>query len=57
MRYLDEFQNICEVYIGFLNLEKIRGENIGEVILTFYHESGLDVNKYKEQCYDGAVKM
>ena len=28
MRYLDEFQNILEVFIGFLNLERIIGEAI-----------------------------
>ena len=57
MRYVDEFPNICEVFIGFLNLEKITGEHIGEAILTFYCESGLDVNECKGQCYDGAANM
>ena len=32
IRYLDEFQNIREVFIGFLNLERITGEDIGEVV-------------------------
>ena len=30
MRYLDEFQNTREIFIEFLNLERISGEHIGE---------------------------
>ena len=43
MRYLDEFQNISEVFIGLLNLERITSEHIGEAILKSYRELGLDV--------------
>ena len=57
MRYLDEFQNISEVFIGLLNLERITGEHIGEAILKSYRELGLDVKKCKGQCYDGAANM
>ena len=53
MRYLDDFQNSCEVFIGVLNLERITGEHIGEPILKFYHELGLDVKECKRQSYDG----
>ena len=53
--YLDDFQNIREVYIGFLNLEGITGEHIGEAILKFYRELDLDVKECKGQCYDGAA--
>ena len=34
MRYLDEFQNIREVVIGFFNLETTE-KHIGEAILKF----------------------
>ena len=47
MRYLDEFQNIREMFIEFLNLESISGEHIGEAILNFYRELGLDVKECK----------
>ena len=57
MRYLDEFQNILEVFIGFLNLERITGEHIWETILKFYRELGLDVKECKGQCYDGAANI
>ena len=55
--YLDEFQNIREVFIGFLNLEGITGEHIGETILKFYRELDLDVKECKGQCYDGAANI
>ena len=57
MRYLDEFQNVLEVFIGFLNLERITGEHIWEAILKFYRELGLDVKECKGQCYDGAANI
>ena len=57
VRYLDRFQNICGELIGFLNLERITGENIEEAILKFYHELGLDVKECKGQCDNGAANM
>ena len=47
MRYLDEFQNIREIFIEFLNLERISGEHIGEVILKSYSELGLNLKECK----------
>ena len=57
MRYLDEFQNIREIFTRFLNLQRITGEHIGEAILKIYRELGLDVKECKGQCYDGAANM
>ena len=51
MRYLDEFQNIRDVFIRFLNLERIT------VILKFCFDLGLDVKECKGQCYDGEANM
>ena len=45
MRYLDEFQNIREKCTGFFNLERITDGHIGEAILKFYRELGLDVKE------------
>ena len=45
VRYLDEFQNIREKCIGFLNLGRITDEHIGEAILKFYRELGLDIKE------------
>ena len=55
--YLDEFQNIREMYIGFLSLEGITGQHIGEAILKFYRELDLDVKECKGQCYHGATNI
>ena len=57
MRYLDKFQNIRELFIRFLNLERITGEHIREANLKFYRELGLDFKEFKGQCYDGAGNM
>ena len=47
IRYLDKFQNIREVFIGFLNLERITGEHTGEAILKYCHRQ--DVKECKGQ--------
>ena len=57
MRYLDEFQNISKMFIGFFNLERITEEHIGEVILRFCCDLGLEVKECKGQCYEGEVNM
>ena len=57
MGYLDEFQNICEVLIGFLNPEGITLEHLGEAILKFFSEFCLDVKECKGQCSDGAANI
>ena len=35
------------MFIGFLSLERITGEHIGEAILKFYRELGVDVKECK----------
>ena len=57
MRYLNEFQNIREVFIRFLNLERITKEHNGEVILKFCCDLGLDVKECKGKSYDGKANM
>ena len=37
------------MFIGFLNLETIIDEHIGEAILRFYPELGLDVRECKRE--------
>ena len=43
--------------MGFLELEKITGEHIGNRLLKFYTENGLDIRECRGQCYDGATNM
>ena len=40
------------MFIGFLNLERITSEHIGEAIIKFYRELGLDGKECKRQCYN-----
>ena len=37
------------MFTGFLNLERITGEDIGEAILKFYPELGMDVKECKRE--------
>ena len=56
-RYVDENLNIREVFIEFVVLERITGEHIGNRLLKFYVENGLDIREFGGQCYDGAANM
>ena len=56
-RYVDENLNIREVFIEFAALERITGEHIGNRLLKFYAENGLDIREFRGQCYDGAANM
>ena len=42
-RYLNEEKDIREVFLDFLNLDRITGEHIGKRLLQFYQENGVDV--------------
>ena len=53
-RYVDENLIIPEVFMDFLELERIAGEYIGKRLLKFYTKNGIDVREYQGQCYDGA---
>ena len=56
-RYVDENLNIREVFIEFVALERITGEHIGNCLLKFYAENGLDIRECRGQCYDGAANL
>ena len=56
-RYVDENLNIREVFVEFVALERITGEHIGNRLLKFYAENGLDIRECRGQCYDGAANM
>ena len=55
-RYLNEEKDIREVFLDFLNLDRITGEHIGKRLLQFY-QNGVDVGSCRGQCYDGASSM
>ena len=57
MRYVNKEKQIREVFLDFLSLERITGECIGQTILKFYEEKGINILDYRGQCYDGAPNM
>ena len=56
-RYFDENLNTREVSMDFLVLERITGEHIGNRLLKFYTENGIDIIECSGQCYDEAANM
>ena len=57
IRYVNKENEICEVFMEFIDLERITGECIGKAILKFYSDIGLDITECRGQCYDGAANM
>ena len=57
IRYVNKEKQIREVFLDFLSLEKITGECIGQTILKFYEEEGINILDCRGQCYDGAPNM
>ena len=41
----------------FAELERITGEAIGNAIITFYNDIGVEIAECWGQCYDGGVNM
>ena len=56
-RYVDDKLDICEMFLDFVELERITGEHIGNRLLNFYEEVELDIKECRGQCYDGAANM
>ena len=56
-RYVDGLKDIREVFLQFLDLERITGCHIGAALLSFYKSSGIDIKQCRGQCYDGAPNM
>ena len=56
-RYLNEEKDIREVFLDFLNIDRITGEHIGKRLLQFYQENGVDVGSCRGQCYGRTSNM
>ena len=41
----------------FVELERITGEAIGNAIITFHNDIGVEIAECRGQCYDDAVNM
>ena len=57
LRYVNNENEICEVFLEFVELERITGEAIGNAILKFYNDIGVEITECRGQCYDGAANM
>ena len=57
LRYVNKQFEICEVFMMFVELERITGECIAKALLKFYKNTGINVTECKGQCYDGASNM
>ena len=57
LRYVNKQFEICEVFMMFVELERITGECIAKALLKFYKDAGINVTECKGQCYDGASNM
>ena len=55
-RYLNEEKDVREVFLDFLNLDRITGEHIGKRLLQFY-QNGVDVGSCRGRCYEGASSI
>ena len=56
-RYVNGQKDIREVFLQFLDLERITGSHIGTVLLSFYKSLGIDIKQCRGQCYAGAPNM
>ena len=44
-RYVDDLNDIREVFLQFLELERITGSHVGVALLSFYKSSGIEIKK------------
>ena len=56
-RYVDKNKDIQEVFVGFVDLERITGNYTGQKIVKLYIGLGIDIRECRGQCYDGASNM
>lgn len=57
VRFVDAKKEIREVFLQYLDLERITGVHIGNAILDFFKSKGIETKLCYGQCYDGAPNM
>ena len=55
--FLDSKDIMREEFLEFVDVSRITGEKIAEIILQFYNDKGLDIKLLWSQCYDGTANM
>ena len=53
----DQNEQIKEVFLEFLELERITGSEIGNTILRFFEKKGIDIKYLRGQCFDWTPNM
>ena len=48
---------VKEIFLDFVEVDRITGESLGEAILHWLHAHGLPASDMRGQCYDGASNM
>ena len=56
LRYVLD-NNIREVFLDFLEVQRITGEVLAHTIIHFLNNLGLSLSNLRGQCYDGASNM
>ena len=51
LRYVNNDNEICEVFIELVELERITGEAIGNAIIKFYNDTDVEIAECPGQCY------
>ena len=57
LRYVNNDNEICEVFMDFLELERITGKAIGNAVIKFYNDISVEIAECRGQYYDGAANM
>ena len=55
LRYM--FDEIKEVFVDFIQVERITGEVLGNTIIEWLSNHNLSLSNMRGQCYDGASNM
>ena len=56
LRYVLD-NNIREVFLDFLEVQRITGEVLAHTIIHFLNNLGISLSNLRGQCYDGASNM
>lgn len=57
LRYVTSDYKVKEMFVDFIEVERIIGKALAEVILQHLSEWGLSLADLRGQCYDGASNM
>ena len=57
IRYADDDNSICEDFVSFVRLERVRASDIAEAIIKCLNDLGLSLCWLRGQGYDGASTM